>query len=98
MSMRFIVLLSLLTFLAVHTPAAADDLATPKKIDDTALLAWASGTATKALSFDFEDYQRVFAKAKRNFTPEGWQDLQHSLKKSGLPYVVVQYQQTMYTE
>ncbi|HEV8414153.1 MAG TPA: DotI/IcmL family type IV secretion protein [Bryobacteraceae bacterium] len=96
--MRFIALLSLLVFFAVHAIAAAADIATPKKIDAAALLAWASGTATSALSFDFEDYQRVFTNAKRNFTPEGWQSFEDSLKKSQLPDIVVKYQQTMYTE
>ncbi len=77
---RPIVLLALLVFFSF---SAAADPAQPK-VDETALIAWAAGTVTQALTFDFEDYQKVLDHAKHNFSPEGWQALQATLQQSGL--------------
>ncbi len=96
--MRFVTLLSLLAFFAIGTPAVAIEAVTSQKIDESALLAWASGRAAEALTFDFEDYERVFERAKRNFTPQGWREFDATLKGSRLLENVVSYQQFAYAE
>jgi len=96
--MRNVILLSLLLIFATCLPAVADDRAVPPKIDEAALVAWASGIATETLTYDFEDYEKVFDHAKRNYTAEGWQGLQASLEHSGLQANVIKYQQTVYTQ
>ena len=75
----------------------ADDAAL-LKVDERALVAWASGTVVKTLTYDFESYQKVFDLSKRNFSDEAWQGLQASLAKSGLQENVVKYRQTLYTQ
>lgn len=95
--MRTVILLSLLVIFAARLPAVADDEAI-RPVDETAMVAWASGIATETLTYDFEDYPKVFDHAKRNFTPEGWQGLQASLDNSGIHANLIKYQQTVYTQ
>jgi len=91
---RPLVLLALVVCFSL--PAAADP--SQPKVDETALIAWAAGTVTQALTFDFEDCKKVLDHAKHNFSPEGWQALQATLQQSGLQENVTKYQQTVYTQ
>jgi hypothetical protein len=64
-------------------------------VNRAALLAWVSAAATQATTFGFTDYEETFAKAQKNFSPDGWKSYQAALTGSGLLNTVVKYQQIL---
>lgn len=66
---------------------------TEPNMNRAALLAWVSATAMQVTTFGFTDYAEKFAKAQKNFSPEGWESYQAALIASGLLRNVNLYQQ-----
>jgi intracellular multiplication protein IcmL len=64
-------------------------------VNRAALLAWVAAAATQSTTFGFTDYQDTFAKAQKNFSPNGWKSYQEALTRSGLLQNVVKYQQIL---
>jgi intracellular multiplication protein IcmL len=64
-------------------------------VNKAALLAWVSASATQATTFGFDNIEETFAKAQKNFSPDGWKSFHEALNRSGLLVNVVKYQQIL---
>jgi len=48
----------------------------------SALISWASQSATEVMTFGFHDYQRRMQQSSRHFTSYGWESFANALQKS----------------
>ncbi len=82
-----------LLFLMLATPVYADETAAPAKpsaeapldqasMDDKALTTWATGAATDAMTFGFNDFQTRFEQSARYFTKKGWESFSGQLQRT----------------
>jgi hypothetical protein len=90
---RLLAILALL--ITLSAPVWADDAAAPAakpaadaldqpKMDDKALLAYATDAVTSVMTFDNLNFQSRFLEAAPHFTKSGWNSFSAQLKNSGV--------------
>jgi hypothetical protein len=60
-----------------------------------AVLSWAAAAVSQIMTFGFNNVDESMAKAKKNFTSEGWESFSTAMKKTSLLHLIVENQQLL---